>query len=107
MHNTKKPSPALKELSKLLALLPEKQVEKQFKKQWEKQTKCLDNPQKNTKQIEKLQNQNTKEIKYENKPVYNWLEELKTKGNTNENKKFTKWYKNEYHLISLKKQGLI
>ena len=93
----------MKQMIPLLRMLPPKVMEKQFLIIWKKKTKCLDNPEKNKKKISKLQSKQTKKIKYENKPVYDWLQEI-IDGKTN--KKFIKWYKTEYYKISLKDLGI-
>jgi len=96
----------IQKLAPLLGMLPKPVIEKQFKKVWAKKTKCLDEPEKNIKEIQKLQTQQTKKLKYHDKPVYYWLEEIMTGTITNQTKKFIEWYKTEYYKISLKDLGI-
>ena len=106
MHNTKQQK-QINQIALLLGLLPKSLMEKQFKKVWAKKTKCLDEPKKNIKEIEALQTEQTKKIMYEQKPVYNWLEELKYNTlQTNKHKKFIEYYKTEYYKISLQDLGI-
>jgi len=90
-------------LKPLLGLLPKETIELQFKKIWKKKTKCLNHPEKNPKKIKQLQSAQTKKITYQGIPVYNWLEDV-LNGKTD--KKFIKWYKEEYYKISLKSLGI-
>ena len=93
----------VQQLAPLLGMLPKAVMEKQFKKVWKKKTKCLDDPEKHAKKIKQLQTPQTKKIEYRSVPVYNWLEDM-LNGKTD--KKFVKWYKEEYYKISLKDLGI-
>lgn len=96
----------LQKVAPLLGLVPLPVIEKQFKKVWKKKTKCLDDPEKNKKKIQKLQTEQTKKIKYKEKTVHDWLEEIKTGQTNKETKTFIQWYKTEYYKISLKDLGI-
>lgn len=98
----------LKNLKNMMAMLPKSMVDNQLKAQWAKRTKCLDKPQEHIKEIKNLQNPITKIITYEQLPVYEWLQKIIDHTTlTNEDKNFIQWYKKEYAVISLRKQGIL
>lgn len=109
MKQRKEPTTAnLKQLTNIMKMLPQSMVDIQLKAEWAKKTKCLDKPQENIKEIKNLQNPITKTIYYQKLPVYEWLQKIiKHDPLTQEDKDFIQWYKKEYAVISLRKQGIL
>lgn len=94
----KKKSP----IEKIMRFLPEDLIQKQVIKEWNAKTKLLNKLPETKNKIKSLKTQMTKTIKYKEKPVNYYLEQLETQTTqpNQEQLQFIKWFQKEYPKIS-------